>query len=313
MTQMLSRTASNLYWLARYAERADATGRLLMFGRRLSMLPDGISADDWRSVLRVAGCERFVDRGAEVSEADAVAVLLLDPDNPSSIRASLDRARANGRAVRTALTAEMWEALNDGWRKLERLNTERAVRDLPQLIDWTRGYVARFRGAVSTSMLRNEGYHFLRIGGAVERAGLTLRLLDTNYHLLLPEGEVMGGHRDHYRWNALLQTVSGLRAYYHVYRDNVRPWHITDFLLINRIFPRSLAYSVDQLRYHLDRLAQTVSGEQEADRSVARLDTRLQRMRAGAIFQYGLHEFVLESLAELDRTSRDIGEAYHFV
>ena len=128
---MLSRTAESLYWLARYAERADATGRLLMMGRRLAMLPDGVSGDDWRSVLRVAGSEGFVEPHSEVTESDAVAVLLLDPDNPSSIRASLDSARANGKAVRTALTLEMWEALNEGWRRLERMPVDRAVRELP--------------------------------------------------------------------------------------------------------------------------------------------------------------------------------------
>ena len=309
---MLSRAADSLYWLARYTERADSTGRLLMMGRRLAMLPEGVSGDDWRSVLRVAGSERWVAPGSEVTEADAVAILLLDPTNPSSIRASLDRARANGRAVRTAITLEMWEALNDGWRRLERLNTDRAVRELPTLIDWVRGYVARFRGAVSTSMLRTEGHDFLRIGGAVERAGLTLRLLDVNYHLLLPEGEPTGGHRDHYRWNALLQTLSGLRAYYHVYRDNVRPWHISDFLITNRVFPRSLAFSVGQVRYHLDRLAREHGQAMACHRSVELLDDRLARMGEGDIFRYGLHEFVQEALAELDRLSREIGEAYHF-
>lgn len=309
---MLSRTAESLYWLARYAERADATGRLLMMGRRLAMLPEGVSGDDWRSVLRVAGSEGFVEPNHEVTESDAVAVLLLDPDNPSSIRATLDAARANGKAVRTALTLEMWEALNDGWRRLERMPVDRAVRELPTLIDWVRGYVARFRGAVSTSMLRNEGHDFLRIGGAVERAGITLRLLDVNYHLLLPEGDGIGGHRDHYRWNALLQTLSGLRAYYHVYRDNVRPWHIADFLLTNRVFPRSLAFSVGQLRYHLGRLAREHDREMPCHRSVELFDDRLARMGEGDIFQYGLHEFVLESLAELDRVSREIGEAYYF-
>lgn len=309
---MLSRAADSLYWLARYTERADATGRLLMMGRRLAMLPEGVSGDDWRSVLRVAGSESWVMAGSEVTESDAVAILLLDPANRSSIRASLDRARANGRAVRTAITLEMWEALNDGWRRLERLNTERAVRELPTLIDWVRGYVARFRGAVSTSMLRTEGHDFLRIGGAVERAGLTLRLLDVNYHLLLPEGEPTGGHRDHYRWNALLQTLSGLRAYYHVYRDNVRPWHISDFLITNRVFPRSLAFSVGQVRYHLDRLAREHGQAMACHRSVELLDDRLARMGEGDIFRYGLHEFVQESLAELDRLSREIGEAYHF-
>lgn len=309
---MLSRTADNLYWLARYAERADATGRLIMMGRRLAMLPDGVSGDDWRSVLKVTASEGFVEPGSEVSETDAVSILLLDPDNPFSVRASLDRARANGRAVRTALTLEMWEALNDGWRRLERLTPDKAVRELPILIDWVRGYVARFRGSVSTSMLRTEGHDFLRIGGAVERAGITLRLLDVNYHLLLPEGDGLGGHRDHYRWNALLQTLSGLRAYYHVYRDNVRPWHIADFLLTNRVFPRSLAYSIGQMRYHMGRLAIEHGREMQCHRSIEQFDDRLARMGDGAIFQYGLHEFVSESLAELNRISREIGEAYYF-
>ncbi len=309
---MLSRTADSLYWMARHAERADATGRLIMMGRKLAMMPEGVSADDWRSVLRVTGSEGFVEPHSEVSESDAVAVLLLDPENPSSIRASLDRARANGRAVRTALTLEMWEALNDGWRRLERLTVDRAVKELPQLIDWVRGYVARFRGATSTSMLRNEGHDFLQIGSAVERAGITLRLLDVNYHLLLPDGDGIGGHRDHYRWNALLQTVSGLRAYYHIYRDNVRPWHIADFLLTNRVFPRSLAFNVGEMRYHLGRLEREHQRAMPCHRSAEMFDDRLSRMGDGAIFQYGLHEFVIESLAELNRISVEIGEAYYF-
>lgn len=309
---MLSRTADGLYWLARYAERADSTGRLLMMGRKLAMLPDGVSGDDWRSVLRVTASESRVAADVEVSEADAVAVLLIDPDNPSSVRASLDRARANGRAVRTAITLEMWEALNDGWRRLERVPIDRAVRELPTLIDWSRGYVARYRGSVSTSMLRTEGHDFLQIGAAVERAGTTLRLLDVNYHLLLPEGDGIGGHRDHYRWNALLQTLSGLRAYYHVYRDNVRPWHIADFLLTNRVFPRSLAFSVGQMRYHLDRLGREHGRTMACHRSIEMFDDRLARMGDGDIFQYGLHEFVSESLEELNRISREIGEAYYF-
>ena len=309
---MLSRTANNLYWLARYSERADSTGRLLMMGRRLAMLPDGVSGDDWRSVLRVSGCENYVDAGSEVTEADAVSVMLLHPDNPSSIRASLDRARANGRAVRTALTAEMWEALNDGWRRLERLTVDRAVRDLPDIMDWVRGYVARFRGAVSTSMLRTEGHDFLRIGGAIERADLTLRLLDVNYHVLLPAGDGLGGHKDHYRWNALLQALSGLRAYYHLYRDNVQPWHIADFLLIEQAFPRSLAYSIGQARYHLGRLADQHGIATECHRSVDLFYERLQGMGQGDIFRYGLHEFVTESIAELRRLSAEIGEAYYF-
>jgi uncharacterized alpha-E superfamily protein len=309
---MLSRTAGSLFWMARYIERADASSRLLLLGRRLGMLPEGVSGDDWRSVLRVSGNDIGFAADNFVTEEEAIGRLLLDSDNPASIRYALGRARANGRAARTGLSIEMWEALNDGWRRFDRLTVDRALQDLPVLMDWVRGFAARFRGAVSTSMLRNEGHDFVTIGSAIERADLTMRLLDVNYHLLLPASDSVGGHRDVYRWNALLQTLSGLRAYYHVYRDSVRPWHVADFLLTSRIFPRSLAFSTQQVRWHVGRLAEQHGFSPPTLLAIETLDDRLTGMEDGAIFQYGLHEFVQESLADLNRIGIGIGEDYHF-
>lgn len=309
---MLSRTAGSLFWLARYIERADASSRLLLLGRRLAMLPDGVSDDDWRSVLRVTGNDALFPAGTEITEEQVVRVLLLDDENPASIRGAIGRARANGRHARTALSIEMWDALNDGWRNFDSLTPAQAMRDLPALMDWVLGFVARFRGAVLTSMLRDEGYAFLTIGSAMERADLTMRLLDVNYHQLLPKGEHIGGHRDAYRWNALLQALSGLRAYHHIYRDDVQPWHVADFLLASRIFPRSLAFSVSQIRDHLDRLASEHRKQAACHRTIETLDERLSGLEPGTIFQYGLHEFVSESLGSLNTAALQIGEAYHF-
>lgn len=309
---MLSRTAGSLFWMARYIERADASSRLLLLGRRLGMLPEGVSGDDWRSVLRVSGNDAGFTAGTHLTEEQAVEVLLLDGNNPASIRSALGKARANGRAARTGLSIEMWEALNDGWRRFDRLTVDRALQDLPGLMDWVRGFAARFRGAVSTSMLRNEGHDFVTIGSSIERADLTMRLLDVNYHLLLPPSETIGGHRDAYRWNALLQTLSGLRAYYHVYRDSVQPWQVADFLLTSRIFPRSLAFSTQQVRWHVSRLADHHGTTPSVLLAIETIDDRLAGMEEGAVFQYGLHEFVQESLADLSRIGIGIGEDYHF-
>lgn len=309
---MLSRTAGSLFWMARYIERADASSRLLLLGRRLGMLPDGISGDDWRSVLRVSGNDVGFATDTFLTEEQAVEILLLDDSNPASIRSALGRARANGRAARTGLSIEAWEALNDGWRRFDRLTVDRAMQDLPGLMDWVRGFAARFRGAISTSMLRNEGHDFVVIGSAIERADLTMRLLDVNYHLLLPASDTVGGHRDAYRWNALLQSLSGLRAYYHVYREAVLPWHVADFLLTSRIFPRSLAFSTQQVRWHVSRLAGYHGFAPPVLPDIETLDDRLAGMEPGAIFQYGLHEFVQESLRDLNRIGQGIGESYHF-
>ena len=50
---MLSRTASNLYWIARYMERADTVARLLEVGSRISLLPSAQGyRSEWDSLLQ---------------------------------------------------------------------------------------------------------------------------------------------------------------------------------------------------------------------------------------------------------------------
>ena len=146
---LLSRTAENLYWLARYVERADSTARLIEMGLRMTMLPGSFSRLEWRSVAGASGgLDAFPDPD-NITEADIVETLLLGEDNPSSIRTCLERARSNARAVRTALTREMWEALNDGWRKLELMDPAEAKRDLAGVLDWVKSRGAQVRGASS--------------------------------------------------------------------------------------------------------------------------------------------------------------------
>src|ERR1700749_2162601 len=115
---MLSRTAQNLYWMGRYMERADATARLIEMGHRMAMLPGSSEADEWGSVALASGSAPDLSEAANANAGAVIHRLLIDADNPSSIRSCLAQARANGRAIRTALTQDMWEALNDGWRQL---------------------------------------------------------------------------------------------------------------------------------------------------------------------------------------------------
>ena len=119
-------------------------------------------------------------------------------------------------------------------------------------------------------MLRNEGYDFLRLGGSIERADMTLRLLNVKYFLLLPETEVVGGGRDHHQWMSMLHAVSGLRAYHHHYFGDYAPWNIADFLLLNRAFPRSV-----RLQLQPDQRLSCAAGEKSRTariRAKGRLD-----------------------------------------
>ena len=94
---MLSRTAENLFWMARYMERAEATSRLLTMGQRMAILPGAHHRDEWRSVVRATGAGHQFPEGTIVTESDAIAFLMLDLDNPSSIRSCLLKARANAK------------------------------------------------------------------------------------------------------------------------------------------------------------------------------------------------------------------------
>jgi uncharacterized alpha-E superfamily protein len=311
---MLSRTAENLFWMGRYMERADATARLIEMGYRMAMLPGSNELDEWRSVAAASGsAPELADRETKSLSAGAVVQrLLLDPDNQSSIRSCLTSARANGRAIRTALTQDMWEALNDGWRQLGQMDAETALKSLPTLLEWTKNRTAAFRGASEISLLRNDGYFFLRMGGLIERADMTLRLLDVKYYVLLPETDVVGGGRDYHQWTSVLRATSALRAYHHVYKGDYTPWGIADFLILNGTFPRSFSYCVRTIRRFLDELADLYGEQSPCQATAAAMVGRLDQLGIEELFQSGLHEFVSEAIDTTRRLSYEISKAYHF-
>ncbi|WP_031549599.1 alpha-E domain-containing protein [Parvularcula oceani] len=306
---MLSRTAANLYWTGRYVERADATARLLAMGARMTMLPGAATRGDWQSVLQTAGVPLPED--GLTGRREAIEALLLAPGG-SSIKACFEAARSNGRAERTALTSLMWEALNDDWRALEVVNVAAASQSLPDHIDWAHRRAATFRGATETTMLRDDRYDFLRLGGLIERAAMTLRLLDVKYLALLPERDVVGGGRDLYQWTSLLLASSALRAYHHVYRGDVKARNVADLLLLNRAFPRAVALCADEAGAALDRLAGRYGQRHDChDRANALCET-LRNADTDTIFSDGLHEFVTETLDDVLALHSAIAEAYGF-
>ena len=309
---MLSRSAENLYWMARYMERAGATARLIEMGQRIAMLPRAYSQDEWRSVATAAGAADLFEDEPVVDEAAVVRLLVLDKENPSSIRACLERARANARAVRTALTRDLWEALNEGWRRLEGVDLATAQRDLPALLDSVKQRNALFRGAATSSMLRSDRFDFIMVGAHVERADMTLRLLDVKYYVLLPETDVVGGARDHHQWTSVLHATSAKRAYHHVYRGDYSPWKIADFMILNRAFPRSVAFCYEQIATHLSRIARSYGARHRCNETATAVIAELDDLDMGDVFQTGLHEFIQDLLATNRRLNGEIYAAYHF-
>ncbi len=310
---MLSRTAANLFWTARYLERADFLARILDSALRLSAMPAAQTGENlWDSVIASAGvADAFHAKHSEATERTVRDYLAFDADNPSSIWSCLATARANGRAVRTALTTEMWECINDAWHELQRQNTPKMGRDsFSRFLEWVETVTLTFDGSARRTMLRNDAYWFLRLGGAVERADNTARILDVKYHLLLPARELVGGGLDYFQWTTILREVSALTAYHWVYRDNIKPWLVADLLILNPQMPRSLASCYDVVVRHLDLLADTYGQRGQSQRLAHGVQARMTTSRIEDIFQSGLHEFISGFLIDNGEVAAAIGEQY---
>src|SRR5579862_220259 len=318
---MLARTADNLFWLARYMERADFTARTIEATLRLEVLPKSGAQDmvEWEGALTSVGAlEAFHEAHERLDEPAAVEFLTFDRTNPSSICNCLENARANGRAVRTALTAETWTAINEAWLELKRFEARRLGAKefdreaLIRFLDYVKKASLDFDGSCYRTMLRNDAYWFNRLGLFVERADNTARLLDVKYHLLLPSQETVGGSLDYFQWVAILRAVSAATAYHWVYRDRVKPWLIADLLILKPAMPRSLIACYVGIDSALHSLAHEDGRSGAAQRKARAMMSRLERATMSEIFQSGLHEFITDFLEDNARLATTISEQYLF-
>lgn len=311
---MLSRTADNLYWLSRYVERAENTARIIDTAARLSAMPAGYggTSNEWESALVASGSlDLFRRLYDEANSRNVIDFLAFSPDNPSSIRSCLDVARANARAVRTALTIETWEAINGAWLELKRFDGATMTRSrLADFLTFVKEASLRFDGSAWRTMLRNDAFDFARLGVYLERADSTARILDVKYHVLLPEGEQVGGGLDYFHWSSILRSVSALTSYHWVYRTSLRPWLVADLLILRTEMPRSLASCYENVTRHLDLLARAYGRQGPAQRIARSSFAKLQNMDIQHVFDDGLHEFLTEFLAENNKLGAAITEQY---
>lgn len=314
---MLGRTASSLYWMSRYVERAENMARLLEVGYRISLMPGTIEGhrDEWRSTLLSAACDQGYDRKyPDVNAAHVINYLLFDEENPSSVRSALATARNNGRAVRTALTRDVWESINATWNEFVQMDHAAVTAErLPEFLEWIRQRAMAFRGALLGTMLRNDTYYFSQLGNFVERADNTARILDVKYFILLPRPSDVGSTLDLQQWAQILRSVSAHRAYRWFYKDSsYKPWLISEFLILREEMPRSLVFSYHWINVALDGLTQLYGTHYDCHKTAAETLAMLRGSSMEQIFQAGLHEFLQDFVRTTSRLSSEIGSAYNF-
>ncbi len=311
---MLSRTAASLYWMGRYVERAEFTARLVEATVRLDALstrPAGEAA--WASALAVIEAEgAFAATGEKLNPRNVARFLTLSTGHQGSVVRCLDRARDNAKAVRTALSREAWTTINRAWLLFHGRTSPGDTQATLNLMDQAQAETRGFEGAIGR-MLRNPASWLIRLGMAIERADNTARLLDVKYHILLPEGEVVGGTVDRDQWTTILQTVSAVNAYRWLYREGLTPWFVTELLILRREMPRSLAASAEEVVQHLNALGKQTGLQGEADRLARFRHARLGDTHVDAIVDGGLHEYLEDFIAENAALDRAIARQFRFL
>ncbi|MFD1880543.1 alpha-E domain-containing protein [Paracoccus pacificus] len=310
---MLSRTASNLFWIGRYLERAGTTARFLEVGARITLLPNSAQGymNEWESLLNASGTAAgYTEKYGETREGDIEKYMFFDRDNPSSVASCIASAREAGRIVRTALSRQVWDALNVSYQELRAL--EGKGKDLSELTDWAVRSVTGVHGAAAATLLRNDGWHFLSLGSALERADATARMLDVKYYVLLPRVEFVGSGLDSYQWQTLLRAMSAQRAFNWAYGGDITAGKVAHFLILNREQPRSLINALSKSTQHLNSLAErygTGVPTMARDRAQEVLED-LRRQTIDHIFEEGLHEFLTRNINEVAHVSDLVHQDY---
>jgi uncharacterized alpha-E superfamily protein len=287
---MLSRVAENIYWMARYVERAENTARIVTVNANLLLdLPKGI-APGWRPLVDITGSNPlFEEHYKDYSERNVVRFLLADERNSGSILAALMAARENCRTIRDFVPREVWELLNEIYLF--------ARADLPK--GMTKGgrhaYLKRviqgaqnINGLLSGTMLHDQGYDFLHLGRFLERADMTTRIIDVRSANLLPEEATELRPFETIQWVSVLKSMTAYQAYRRSEQIRVLRGPVLRFLFQNEAFPRSVVHCIEALRISLSKLPRNDS----ALRVAGRLKRNLEGTEPRRLNQQQLHAFI---------------------
>jgi uncharacterized alpha-E superfamily protein len=314
---MLCRTANELFWMARHIERAENIARMLDVTYRMSLLPyefvePGLAwAEPWAVPLVTSGLATlYYQRFPELSAENVLRLMILDRDNPSSIYCCLRAARESARSVRGAITSEMYEDLNSAWLEMRWFDYAAVeAKGVSEFLDWVKMRSHLFRGVTFGTMLRDEAYHFIRLGTHLERADNTARILDVKYHTLLPSAADVGGAVDYYQWGALLRSVSGFESYRKIYSDVITPRRVAELLILRQDMPRSLHACMNFIHETLELLCDESS--REIERASGELHAKLHYGKTDDIIRFGLHEYLMDFLERISKLGDEISR--HFL
>lgn len=310
---MLSRVADSVYWMARYVERAENVARFIDVNHNLEIDLGETAARQWAPLIYTTGdAELFNKRYDAMTRQNVIQFLAFDRKNPNSIFSCVQSARENARSIREVISSAMWEEINKFYHMV------REASRSPELLMQPYEFCNRVKlashllvGVTDCTMSHGEAWHFARMSRLIERADKTSRIIDVKYFILLPDPKDVGSSLDVVQWSALLKSASALEMYRRIH-GRIVPMRVTEFLLLDRDFPRSMHYCVIKAMESLQVITGGTPGtfSSRVEQLLGRLRAEMDYTAVEDTIERGLHEYVDDFQVRLNQVGNGVREEF---
>ncbi|MEJ2398903.1 MAG: alpha-E domain-containing protein [Gammaproteobacteria bacterium] len=305
---MLSRVAENVFWMARYIERAENIARLINVNTNLLLdLPKSANVG-WMPIIEILGSDQlFNEEYDSPEERTVLRFIISDQKNPGSIVSSLASARENARTIRDIIPRETWERINDLFL-IAKANAQSGIARRHRY-----DYLSRLimgaqtiTGQLAGTMLHDVGYDFLRMGRNLERADMTTRIIDVRSgDLLEHENEALTPYES-IQWMSVLKSLTAYQMYRRSVQVRVSRSYVLTFILKDRNFPRAVSHALGEVEACLVNLPRN----KEVKKQLVELRDFVLNADPALLKQNELHKFIDQLQLKLIAFSNSITETY---
>src|SRR5215471_9055609 len=310
---MLSRVADSIYWMSRYAERAENVARFIEVNLKLMLDNPFAHGQQWEPLVSTTGdLDAFTKRFGEATQDNVIHFLTFDAENPNSILSCVRAARENARTIREILSSEMWLQLNKfDWTVTAAAENARALANPHEFFDEVKNANHLFTGVATATMTHGEPWHFFHMGQMLERADKTSRILDVKYFILLRSVQDVGSPSDDIQWGAVLRSASAFEMY-RKRHGRISPKGVVEFLLLDREFPRAVHFCLLEARDSLHCISGTPSGtfRYTPEKLLGQLCSDLSFTSVEEIINAGLHEYLDDLQTSMNNVGAGIYETF---
>ena len=302
---MLSRDAEHLYWLARYIERAENTGRLINVNVEMMLDFPTDKSLGWEPILEAMNSkDDYLVNHKSFNESDVIHYLSREKNNLNSIASCLSFASYNSEFIKDDLPRSAVEELNNTEMNfLKEMTTSVSKRKRAKNIYEVISSSQRFFGIISDNFSRGYAFEFLRLGRFIERADMITRIVDSICTSDVKEGTI---DLSTLEWVNLLKTLSAHQAYRKVSRGEIIKDSVIGFLFKDDSFPRSIFRCLTIIKKSFQNLPKN-------DEALLFIDKFLENLKSSRIGKYDnerIHVFIDSTQKKISTIDQLIQKSY---